>query len=74
MLVRIRYSDTKYDMIKHTRIDDLIQAREIQSFYRSSGWADVKKDRLRGNGGGLYLGPERRHDPPATADLITWEI
>ncbi|MBI1922336.1 MAG: hypothetical protein HYS23_14770 [Geobacter sp.] len=59
MLIRVLYADNTYDMVKDNRLDDLISARKVISFERSTGWVAVGRDPLRGVGG-TYWGPERR--------------
>ena len=59
MMVRIRYSDGRYDLVKAAMLDLLINLRQINQFERRDGWAIIGRDPLRGEGGG-YQGPERR--------------
>ncbi len=59
MMVRIRYFDGRYDMVKAATLDLLIALRQISQFERTDGWAIVGRDHLRGDGGN-YRGPERR--------------
>lgn len=59
MLIRVLYRDNTYDMVKDSRLDDLISAKKVVSFERSSGWVTVGRDPVRGVGG-PYRGPERR--------------
>jgi hypothetical protein len=59
MMVRIRYPDGRYDLVKAAMLDLLINLRQINQFERSDGWAIIGRDPLRGVGGG-YGGPERR--------------
>ena len=59
MMVRIRYPDGRYDLVKAAMLDLLINLRQINQFERSDGWAIIGRDPLRGEGGG-YRGPERR--------------
>ncbi len=61
MLIRVVYPNNKYDMVKDYVLNELIASGKIKSFYRSSGWAVVGRDRIRGEGG-LYGGPERRKE------------
>lgn len=59
MLIKIQYHNNKYDYVKPWMLDKLLESDKIQSFYRSSGWAHVGKDKIRGIGG-FYNGTERR--------------
>lgn len=60
MLVRVRYHDNTYDMVKPWRLQEFIAAGKVQSFYRSDGWVVVGRDPLRRGAGRSYTGPERR--------------
>ncbi len=60
MIIRVMYSDDKYDMVKDYFLDALIASGRIKKFYRQSeGWVNVENTRVRGMGG-AYNGPERR--------------
>ncbi len=63
MIVRVIYKNEKYDMVKADFLDDLIASRKIEKFRRSSGWARVGQDPMRGLRGVSYNGPERRSAP-----------
>jgi hypothetical protein len=54
------YSDGRFDLVKHTTLDQLLAQNSIASFKRSSGWAVVGRDPLRGSSSESYRGPERR--------------
>ncbi len=41
-------------------LDKLIAAGNVKAFLRSSGWAVIGRDPVRGSSMGLYMGPERR--------------
>lgn len=54
---------THYDMVESVNVRDLrrlIASGEVLAFHRSDGWVKVGADRIRGDGGGAYDGPERR--------------
>lgn len=59
MLIRVRYKDDSYDLVKAWRLGEYIAAGKISAFYRSDGWVTVGSDQLR-HGKGEYTGPERR--------------
>lgn len=61
MMIRIRYPDGKYDMVKITRLDDLIASKRIFGFRRATDWVLIGRDPIRKNSGESYCGPERRH-------------
>ncbi len=61
MMIRIRYPDGRFDMVKAMHLDRLIAARQISSFKRQSGWVVLGRDPIRGPGKRVfYLGTERR--------------
>lgn len=63
MMIRVMYNDWRQDLVKPTILDQLIGDRKIRMFKRTSGWVNVKYDRLRGVGlPDEYRGPERRGD------------
>ncbi len=68
MIVWVQYHNSKYDMVKTSVLDELIQSGKIEKFYRSEGWVTIGVDPVRGQGGGTYQGPERRdHQRSANA-------
>jgi len=60
MVIRVIYRDQTYDMVKSTRLDDLIMSGKIEKFQRSAGWVNVDEASLRGSKENLFIGPERR--------------
>jgi hypothetical protein len=54
------YSDGRFDLIKPTLLDQLLEKNSLASFKRSEGWAVIGRDPLRGSGGSSYRGPDRR--------------
>jgi hypothetical protein len=67
MIIRIMYNDYSYDYVNARKLDQLIVAKRILKFVRPSEdvWVDISRDTIRGKGGEVYKGPERR-----TAHLI----
>lgn len=59
MLIRVMYKNNKYDMVRPSLLNNLIDEGEIKMFLRSGTWAAIGVDALRGLGG-RYEGPERR--------------
>lgn len=59
MLIKVKYINRRYDMVKPRFLDELILAGAILAFRRSTGWVNIWEDRIRGMGGS-YKGPERR--------------
>lgn len=61
MMVRVIYHDNRYDMVKSTRLDDLISSNTVAKFQRTSGWVTIGVDPVRGSKRTApYTGPERR--------------
>jgi len=61
MIIRVLYKDDRHDYVATFRLDDLIAEGKITKFYRSDGWVTIGKDRIRGDSGPRYRGPERRN-------------
>ncbi len=60
-MIRIRYMDGRFDMVKSTRLDDLIKAEGIERFKRANGWVVLGKDSVREQTEHeFYSGSERR--------------
>jgi hypothetical protein len=47
MLIRVKYSDNRYDYVKEDTLNRLIEANNIERFRRSSGWVTIGVDSLR---------------------------
>lgn len=60
MLIRVRYQDNTYDMVKAWRLQEYIAAGKVVAFHRSNGWVTVGRDQVRHSGIHGYSGPERR--------------
>lgn len=61
MMLRVMYNDNRYDMVKSTRLDDLIVSNAVAKFERSSGWVTIGVDPIRAPRKNIqYTGPERR--------------
>ncbi|MCK4507413.1 MAG: hypothetical protein KAU27_02660 [Desulfuromonadales bacterium] len=60
MMIRVMYSDGKFDMVKPTMLDNLLDRQAVTSFKRNTGWAVVGRDQIRSSGRGNYRGTERR--------------
>ncbi len=63
MLIRVMYSDWRQDTVTPEQLNHLLALKRVKKFKRFSGWVQVGYDRLRGVGGSLYSGPERRRRP-----------
>ena len=60
MMIRVMYSDGRFDMVKPNLLDDLIAKQSVTSFKRTTGWAVVGRDAIRTANGSPYDGVERR--------------
>jgi hypothetical protein len=60
MMIRVMYSDGRFDLVKPSTLHQLLEENCLASFKRSSGWAVVGRDPIRGAGGTAYRGPDRR--------------
>ena len=60
MMIRVMYSDGRFDMVKPELLDSLIKEQVVTSFKRASGWAVVGRDPIRNSGRANYGGAERR--------------
>lgn len=61
MMIRVMYSDGRFDMVKPNLLDDLLGKKTVTSFKRASGWAVVGRDAIRTSKSTGYRGTERRH-------------
>ena len=60
MMIRVMYSDGRFDMVKPSLLEKLLKEEAITSFKRASGWAVVGRDPIRGDDQTDYHGTERR--------------
>lgn len=60
MMIRVIYTDGKYDMVKPQWLDDLLDRNKVTGFKRSTGWVFVGKDSIRRGNSEGYWGEERR--------------
>lgn len=60
MMIRVMYSDGRFDMVKPTMLDNLLNRQAVTSFKRTTGWAVVGRDPIRSSSRGNYRGMERR--------------
>jgi hypothetical protein len=64
MAILVQYKDKTFDAVPNNVLDDLIASDKIIAFRRSSGWAEIGRDAIRGHGKSReYEGPERRCAP-----------
>lgn len=60
MMIRVMYSDGRFDMVKPGMLDKLIDRQVVTSFKRDTGWAVVGRDVIRSTSRNNYRGRERR--------------
>ena len=60
MVIRVQYDNGRFDMVKATRLDDLLPHGKLAAFQRMDGWVIVGKDLIRGTSQQTYIGSERR--------------
>jgi hypothetical protein len=60
MLIRVMYNDGRFDMVKPSLLDSLLDQQVITSFKRANGWAVVGRDVIRSSSRSNYRGTERR--------------
>ncbi|RNC72190.1 MAG: hypothetical protein ED859_02305 [Desulfuromonadales bacterium] len=65
MLIRVRYQNNSYDMVKSWRLQEYIAAGKITAFNRGGEWVTVGRDPIRRDGAKGYEGPERRRQDSA---------
>jgi hypothetical protein len=59
-MIRVMYSDGRFDMVKPDMLDKLLERQVVSSFKRNTGWAVVGRDAIRSSSRGIYRGRERR--------------
>lgn len=61
VLIRVQYTDNKYDYVPDSKLDELIGLGSVKQFHRADGWVTVGEAPVRGMGNiAAYSGPERR--------------
>jgi len=60
MLIRVRYNDDRFDMVRPGVLDRLLEAGKVREFQRKDGWVMPGIDDLRYRVRNVYYGPERR--------------
>lgn len=60
MLIRVMYSDGRFDMVNPGMLDNLLERQTVTSFKRGNGWAVVGRDPIRSSSRAGYGGQERR--------------
>ena len=60
MLIRVKYDDDRFDMVRPEILDRLLEEGKVLEFQRKEGWVMFGIDNLRRRGMQEYSGPERR--------------
>ena len=60
MMIRIMYSDGRFDRVRPHLLNNLLKQEKVTCFMRSRTWAIVGRDSLRGACSDSYSGEERR--------------
>jgi hypothetical protein len=58
--INVIYRNGVKDRISTALLSTLIDSKQIDHFERSSGWVKLELDPVRGMGGAVYYGTERR--------------
>lgn len=59
--IPVIFTDHRYKRVSGVELDQLLVDGSVKAFRRSSGWAIIGQDSLRGDGG-IYSGPDRRRE------------
>lgn len=60
MLIRVKYQDNTYDMVKAWRLEEYLAAGKVTAFFRNGEWVAVGSNLVRHGTAREYGGPERR--------------
>lgn len=60
MLIRVKYVDDRFDMVRPVILDHLLEAGKVREFQRRDGWVMPGIDNLRCRNRSDYSGVERR--------------
>lgn len=60
MLIRVKYIDDRFDMVRPEILNRLLDMGNVQEFKRVDGWVRVDSSKIRHSNRVPYSGPERR--------------
>jgi hypothetical protein len=60
MLIRVKYVDNRFDMVRPEMLDHLLEAGKVREFQRREGWVMPGIGNLRRSNRNKYSGFERR--------------
>ena len=61
MLIRVKYVDQRFDMVRPEILDRLIEAGKVMEFQRRDGWVMPGIGDLRRKNRNYFSGPDRRN-------------
>lgn len=60
MLIRVKYSDNRYDMVRPEILDNLLKNGGVAEFLRRDGWVSSSSATVRKESKSDFKGTERR--------------
>ncbi|MDD2499195.1 MAG: hypothetical protein PHN92_00080 [Geobacter sp.] len=60
MLIRVKYNDNRYDMVRPETLDRLLEMGAVSEFHRRDGWVVSSSDSVRKSSRSGFTGPDRR--------------
>lgn len=60
MLIRVKYSDNRYDMVRPEILDNLLKSGGVAEFLRRDGWVSSSSATVRKESKADFKGAERR--------------
>lgn len=60
IMISVIFNNGEFDVVSAETLEELINSRRIKKFKRSSGWAVIGVDLVRGMSPVVYCGEERR--------------
>ena len=69
MNVKVVFEDNRMGEIDKDQLNEMIAMNKVRMFMRSDGWAMVGIAEMRGSGGDVYAGPDRRGLYGLTGDM-----
>lgn len=64
MLIRVKYVDERFDMVRPEALDKLLETGKVLEFQRHDGWVMPGMGNLRRSNRNKYSGTERRMGQP----------
>lgn len=73
MLIRVKYVDDRFDLVRPEILDRLLEAGKVREFQRRDGWAIPGIANLRRRDRHKYSGSERRSGHPEERRADRWD-